>query len=939
MKKVLYSVAGFVGFVVAALFIVPTFVSFDVYKPLISTQVEKTLGRRVHLDGNIYLSLLPRPSLVVEKVRLENPQGASSQTMVDLPKMRLDMALLPLLHRQVRLTKVQLFQPNVNLEILSGGQGNWVLPLSRDVADDALTTQEETSSKGMDFDLSFDKLEILNANIHYKDALGKVQHLEDLTTNVSLDSLTGPLEAQGVFKALGKNIQFYFNMKKIGEKTPMKLTLTAKGVEATLKGDVFMDIKTFQGNMRLVSDLDDLEKTFEFTSGAPEFLRDPFTMTGYIEASPQGINVQHIELDLEGTKLEGGGEMTLSPLRFSCDLRGLPGGAHLKLKGTPDDKGLSGFIDLSVPSPRKLLKWTRMIDDKSLPPALADRSWDLIAFFRTQSNLLEVSKVHLKNDQANVQGNLSYVFEEKELKYDLNLYANKALLKELGFSVNVQPDALSLSGQTRLDKVEPLTLTTQTRMILSQTQIDAKGEVSVPSQEGMKMELSLSGVIPKNLALGEMMLHAGTFSTVLKASPQQLTFKDFKTNIGVNGTSLNMQGDLELMLGQIPTLEGQLTFAPFALDALLRSEVKHAQKPSVMLVSFNKHSGKRGHKEESKKNNQAHANHQVSSSWSKSPLNLSFLKSLEANLVLKASYVAWDDLRFENVSSTSKLKKGRLETNLSARLFEGDLKGAVAVQGSTNSDVSLKLGIDNASVQRILSKVDSDDIKVVKGNLDALLTFKTFGSSMWDFVNNLEGPVSVDVLQGVVSGIDLKNLSQKLKNVQNIAGLTDLFSGSLGGGQTAFSEARLAVAFNKGIGRVGKLSLLADGATVSGGGTINLPDYKLDITSNVSLTDYPEFPPFSVRLSGPINDPQKSYDLAQLQGYMLTHIFKGVMAGLGKGGSPKDILSGLLGGGSQTDPDASSQKESSPDKGNDSPNEDISKDPAKAIGGLLKGLL
>lgn len=937
MKKVLYSVGGLIGFIVLGLFLAPRFISFDAYKPLVSAQAEKALGRRVHLGGDIHLSLLPRPSLVIEKVRLGNPQGASSDTMVDLPKVRLDMALMPLLHRQVRLTKVQLFQPRVNLEVLPGGQGNWVFTPSKDLSgavEAEISAQEEKVSKGMDFDLSFDKIEILSANLHYKDDQGKVQHLQDVTTNVSLDSLTGPMEAQGVFKALGKNIQFYFNMKKIGEKTPMKLTLTAKGVEATLKGDVFMDTKTFQGNMRLASDLDDLEKTFEFTSDAPDFLRDPFTVVGYVELSPGGVNVQHVELSIEGVKLEGGGEMTLSPLRFSCDLRGLPGGAHLKLKGTPDDKGLSGFVDLSVPSPRKLLKWTRMVDDKTLPPALADRSWDLVAFFRAQNNFVEVSKIHLKNDQANVQGNLAYAFGSKELQYNLSLYATKVLLKEFGFSLDAQPDTLSIAGKTRLDKIEPLTFKTQTKMTLAQTQIEAKGELSLPAQGGPVADLDLSGTLPKNLTVGDMALHGGTFSTLLKANAQQVSLKNLKTSMGVNGASFNLQGDLDLTLGGIPRVEAQLSLSPFALDALLRKQTKHAQEPTLMFVAL-----KSPDKQNAQKNGEGRSGRKEPHSWSKAPMDLSFLKGIDANIVLKTPYISWDDMRFENVIATSNLDKGRLETDLRARLFEGDFKGAVAIQGGPTSNISLQLGIDNASLQRILSKVDSGDIKVVKGNLDGLVNVRTSGNSVWAFVNNLKGMASMDVLKGVVSGVDLKGLSKKLKGTRDIPGLANLFSGSMRGGQTAFSEARLAVAFDQGVGRVGKLTLLADAASVMGGGTIHLPNYTLDITSNVSLTDYPDFPPFSVRFSGAIDDPQKSYDFANLQGYMLTHIFKGVMGGLGKG-SPKDILSGLLGGSTQGSQDSQdSGKDTSTPKDSESPGADLVKDPAKAIGGLLKGFL
>ena len=116
MRKLLIGLAITVVALIAAVLVVPSFVDWNGYKPEIQNAAKKATGRDLRLEGDIGLSILPSPSLSVEKVAFANIEGGSEPQMVRLDSLRVHVALLPLLSGKVHVTSVTLIKPTIVLE-------------------------------------------------------------------------------------------------------------------------------------------------------------------------------------------------------------------------------------------------------------------------------------------------------------------------------------------------------------------------------------------------------------------------------------------------------------------------------------------------------------------------------------------------------------------------------------------------------------------------------------------------------------------------------------------------------------------------------------------------------------------------------------------------------------------------------------------------------
>jgi uncharacterized protein involved in outer membrane biogenesis len=95
------------------------------YKPQIVAAVQSATGRQLTIKGNIGYSLSLRPTLDVSDVAIANPPGFSRPEMATLKTLQVQVALLPLLSRQVEIERLVLVQPSIVLETNARGQTNW----------------------------------------------------------------------------------------------------------------------------------------------------------------------------------------------------------------------------------------------------------------------------------------------------------------------------------------------------------------------------------------------------------------------------------------------------------------------------------------------------------------------------------------------------------------------------------------------------------------------------------------------------------------------------------------------------------------------------------------------------------------------------------------------------------------------------------------------
>ncbi|MBT5267655.1 MAG: AsmA family protein, partial [Rhodospirillaceae bacterium] len=153
MKKLLVSIIVLLVVIVAAALIAPGFIDWNQYKPEIAEAVSENTGRQLSIDGDISLRILPAPSLSVANVRLGNPKGApggaSDGTFAKLESLQVHVALGPLLGGKIQVASVTLVKPEISLEVLPDGSGNWDFQATASGTDKPTTGGGDDGSGGI----------------------------------------------------------------------------------------------------------------------------------------------------------------------------------------------------------------------------------------------------------------------------------------------------------------------------------------------------------------------------------------------------------------------------------------------------------------------------------------------------------------------------------------------------------------------------------------------------------------------------------------------------------------------------------------------------------------------------------------------------------------------------------------------------------------------
>lgn len=228
MKKALKIGGGILAVIIILLLVAPFFIDLNSYKGLIAEKAKEATGRDLVIDGDISLSLLPIPSVSVEGIKFGNAAEGSAANMAEIDKVKVMVALMPLLSGKAEIKSIELVNPVIVLEKLADGKGNWELTPAAG-AEGAPAPEAADSSGGSKFDLSIEGASITDGTLVYRDlSTASEQRVENLNVDLSLGSLQGPFSATGGVTALGMPIGFNVDVGRLDPAQPMPINLTLK---------------------------------------------------------------------------------------------------------------------------------------------------------------------------------------------------------------------------------------------------------------------------------------------------------------------------------------------------------------------------------------------------------------------------------------------------------------------------------------------------------------------------------------------------------------------------------------------------------------------------------------------------------------------------------------------------------------------------------------
>lgn len=308
MKKFLIACLLVLVVLVGAILVVPSLIDWNSYKSQIVERVSEATGRRVEVDGEISLTLLPSPALTVRDARLANAPESAEPDMARLKQLDIKVALGPLLSGHIQVESITLVEPVLVMEVQSDGRFNW------DFAHAPNARAQDLQDDGLAASVSFDQVTVEGGTILYRDArTGQSETLEKVEARIVAGSFAGPFQVQGDFTLRGMPLRGEVFISRLveGAAVQVRAALSIVETDGTLR---FAGIVTTaaDGTTRVQGDLraegGDLANVLAPTGlaapGNPA-LAQAFSLRTGVEAGKNGAVFNNLEAQLGDTRVTG----------------------------------------------------------------------------------------------------------------------------------------------------------------------------------------------------------------------------------------------------------------------------------------------------------------------------------------------------------------------------------------------------------------------------------------------------------------------------------------------------------------------------------------------------------------------------------------------------------------------------------------------------------
>jgi len=309
-----------VGAVVAAPFLIPT----DTIKSQLAAQVEGATGRKLSVDGDLNLSVLPNLAVSMADVRFANAEGSDVADMATLKSLNVNLKILPLLTGSVEVDEFVLIEPKIYLEVDAGGNPNWAFDNGEEAAAESGNQEETAGDQGegeSDGSLPISELKLGDIRIeggslvyvdHTSDAEERV---DNMNLKLSLADIKSPLKAEGSLDYKDETIELDLGLASPydavqGGNSAFDLAVKSAPLNVSFDGEL--------SNQAAPSASGGIDLAIPSVKGLAAWLAEPIaletegleslTITGQLNGSAEKIAFTDAMIGLD--KISGKGEVT-----------------------------------------------------------------------------------------------------------------------------------------------------------------------------------------------------------------------------------------------------------------------------------------------------------------------------------------------------------------------------------------------------------------------------------------------------------------------------------------------------------------------------------------------------------------------------------------------------------------------------------------------------
>lgn len=913
---------------IAVLLAAPHFIDWNQYKPQAQRQIQNTTGLEIEFNGDLGLAIFPEPYFYAEDVVVTAPHVSTHQKLAELERLDIHVNLGALLSGEIRVSSFGLIKPAITIANLEAGQKNWQTPKIRQLMDRKTGSADKPAEAGPGLVgmVSFDNVSIEKGQITYIDQpAGQRIAVQNINLTLEAETLQGPFEGSGNFEYAETDISFEGTAGAFGSEDKSTSLNVALRVPA---------------------------QNFKLSFAGVAAYSPALEIQGETALTVSGLSKHLPDLKLDPDKLSAKGFLTADTQKFSYK------NAHFKLAEQAFTGNINGTI--SPLSLRGALAAESVVDlDKILPvSATGPAQFDAArpgAFL--PENALKAVPAAL-DIELSLPGLIYKNHTFKSTNLDLSLRSNEA---GLNFSTAGIPGGGQAQGALALKPGPALSLSVrgemqnpaQTVNVLTQTKappfiaqadegaFDISAFITPERLEVKKSTLTLDGRTYRAAGTLENKILAANIAALggqadLRGSIEGKTLQ----NINISASHPNMSQamkafgaapgplfekpiDISMKLRQDgPTyafsdIEGQ--FGGAAMKGNLKFET--GQKPVAVSGALNFGS--------LSLTSASPGGSAGPGRWSKQKIEAGWLSAAALDLELAAKSLRYNNWNLDSPDIALTLKGGVMDIK---RLEAGMYGGRFSASGTLRApqgplQMQGQAAFQDVLLEELVRSFVGTPVIRGQGRVNLALDLKTAGDSQTALVNSLQGSGTTTGRDLVLQGFDLNRFARAISSETKPGDtLLGLWKTSIKGGSTAFDTMDGAFDIQKGIVHIQKLDLTGPRIDVDTQGQIDLPAWRMATAHKMTVKDRKDVPPFTVRLSGPLNNPASTFAEGALKDYFSRKLNRKL----------EEILTDKLGLPSQEQQQepAESSQEPAPTEPSKAP-----ATPEEALQDILKGLI
>ncbi len=181
MRRLLFAVALLVAALVAAAVLLPRLVDSETLRSMLIIAARTHTGRELAVEGEVRFALLPRPAVVLPRLRLADAAGFGEEPFASLEEARANLRLWPLLRGRLQVASVQIDRPQLRLIVDARGRRNWADLLPQSKPEQQVPSTTDSVVTGLARRVGIGRLTLRDADILWTDqGSGRWARLRDL---------------------------------------------------------------------------------------------------------------------------------------------------------------------------------------------------------------------------------------------------------------------------------------------------------------------------------------------------------------------------------------------------------------------------------------------------------------------------------------------------------------------------------------------------------------------------------------------------------------------------------------------------------------------------------------------------------------------------------------------------------------------------------------